>query len=117
MTSLVIHAPEYQLAREGTKSFHDTFKTGVGNAYALNRTILAQVLPEGIIHPGWRVVLSGKDKKRRAEGELVRLEPAIKDGRPWFTENGIRRFNVYIENLKVVPYRSEALNRNGVAVI
>jgi hypothetical protein len=117
MPSLVIHAPEYQLVREDARSFNDTFETGVGNAYALNRTILAQVLPEGIIRPGWRVVLLCKDRGHRAEGELDRLEPAIKDGRPWFTENGIRRYNVYIENFERVPYRPEALNRSGVAVI
>lgn len=117
MPSLVVHAPEYQLVREDTKSFQDTFETGVGKAYALNSTILAQVFPEGIIHPGWRVVLLCKDRRRRAEGELIRLEPAIKDGRPWFTKNGIRRYNVYIQNFEMVSYRSEALNRNGVAVI
>jgi len=118
MPFLVIHAPEYQLVREDTRSFNDTFETGVGKAYALNSTILAQVLPEGIIRPGWRVVLLCKDnRRRRAEGELVRLEPATKDGRPWFTRNGIRRYNVYIENFEMVPYGTEALNRNGVAVI
>ena len=95
----------------------DTFETGIGKAYALNSTILRQVLPEGMIRPGWRVVLLCKDRKHRAEGELVNLEPAIKDGRPWFTKNHIRRYDVYVENFEMVQYRSEALNRNGVAVI
>jgi len=117
MPSLVIHAPEYQLVREDTKSFEDTFETGVGKAYALNCTILGQVLLGGMIRPGWRVVLLCKDRRRRAEGNLVRLEPETKDGRPWFTKNGIRRYNVYVENFEMVPYRPEALNRNGVAVI
>ena len=117
MPSLVIHAPEYQLVREGAKSFEDTFETGIGEAYALNSTILRQVFPEGMIRPGWRVVLLCKDRRRRAEGELARLEPAIKDGRPWFTKNHIRRYDVYVENFEMVPYRPEALNRNGVAVI
>ncbi len=118
MPSLVIHAPEYQLlVREDTKSFEDTFETGVGKAYALNSTILGHVLPEGIIRPGWRVVLLCKDKRCRSEGNLVRLEPATKDGSPWFTKNGIRRYNVYVDNFEMVPYRPEALNRNGVAVI
>jgi len=119
MPSLVIHAPEYQLAREDTKSFDDIFRTGIGKGYALNSTILRQVFPEGMIHPGWRVVLLCKDRgrERRAEGELVRLEPAIKDGRPWFTKNRIRRYDVYVENFEMVPYKSEALNKNGVAVI
>lgn len=117
MPSLVIHAPEYQLVREDTKSFNDTFETGVGKAYALNSTILAQVLPGGIIRPGWRVVLLCKDRRRRAEGALVRLESATKDGRRWVTKNGIQRYDVYVENFEMVPYRPEALNRNGIAVI
>ncbi|MDI6776422.1 MAG: hypothetical protein QMD03_04135 [Syntrophales bacterium] len=116
MPSLIIHAPEYQV-REGAKSFEDTFRTGIGEAYALNSSILRQVFLEGMIRPGWRVVLLCKDRRRRAEGELVRLEPAIRDGRPWFTNNHIRRYDVYVENFEMVPYRPEALNRNGVAVI
>jgi hypothetical protein len=112
MPSLVIHAPEYQLVREDTKSFQDTFETGVGKAYALNSTILEKVPPEGIIRPGWRVVLLCKGRRLRAEGDFVRLEPAIKDGRPFFTKNGIRRYNVYIKNFEMVPYSSEVLNRN-----
>ena len=117
MPSLVINAPDYQLGREDTKSFKDTFETGVGKGYALNRTILGKVFPEGIARPGWRVVLLSKDRRSRAEGKLARLEPATKDGRPWFTNNGIRRYNVYVENFEMVPYRPEKLNRNGVAVI
>jgi hypothetical protein len=109
--SLVIHAPEYQLGREDTKSFKDTFDTGVGKAYALNRTIYYQ------IHPGCRVVLLCKDRRRRAEGKLVKLEPAIKNGRRCVTKNGIQRYDVYVENFEMVPYSPEALNRNGVAVI
>lgn len=118
MPSLVIHAPEYQV-REGAKTFEDTFQTGIGEAYALNSTIIRQVFPVGerMIRPGWRVVLLCKDRKRRAEGDLVRLEPATKDGRPWFTKNHIRRYDVYVKNFVMVPYRPEALNRNGVAVI
>ena len=112
MPSLVIHTPEYQLVREDAKSFEDTFDTGVGKAYALNSTIYRQ------IYPGCRVVLLCKDRRRRrAEGKLVRLEPAIKDGRRWVTKNGIQRYDVYVENFEMVPYRPEALNRNGVAVV
>lgn len=117
MPSLVIHAPEYQLGREDTMSFDDTFTKGVGKGYALNKTILRKLSPDGMIRPGRRVVLLSKDRRLRAEGKLVRLEPAIRDGRPWFTNNHIRRYNVYIENFEMVPYRPEKLNRNGVAVI
>jgi len=78
---------------------------------------LGQVFPEGKIRSGWRVVLLCKDKRRRAEGELVQLKPAIKDGRLWSTKNHIQRYDVYVKNFKMVPYRPEALNRNGVEVI
>lgn len=117
MPSLVIHAPDYQSSREDKKNFKDTYRTGLGEGYALNKGILGQVIPKGIILPGWRVVLLCKDRKCRAEGELLRLEPAIRDGRPWFTKNHIRRYNVYVKKFEMVPYKPEALNRNGVAVI
>ena len=111
MPSLVIHTPEYQLVREDAKSFEDTFESGVGSAYALNSRIHKQ------IHDGCRVVLLCKKRRLRAEGQLIRLEPAMKDGRPWITENHIQRYNVFVQNFKMVPYISEALNRNGVAVL
>jgi hypothetical protein len=111
MPSLVIHAPDYQVYENDKKSFKDTFETGVGRGYALNSTILRQIPSVD------RVVLLCKDKRRRAEGDLVKLEPATKDGKPWFTNNHIRRYDVYVENFKLVPYRFEELNRNGVAVI
>lgn len=117
MPSLVIHAPDYQTYQEDKQSFDDTFKSGKGNAYALNKTILARLQPEGTVMPGWRVALLCKNSKLRAEGELVGIKPAIKNGGPWFTKNGIRRYDVYIKNIEMVPYRPEALNRNGVAII
>jgi hypothetical protein len=117
MPSLVINAPDYQLPRKGTKSFKDTFETGVGRAYALNWTILQQVIPDGAVQPDWRVVLLWKDKKCRAEGKLIRIVPAEEDAVPLFTKNGIRRYDVHAEKFAMVPYRPEKLNRNGVAVI
>jgi hypothetical protein len=62
-------------------------------------------------------VLLCKDRRYRADGKLVRLEPATIDGKPWLTKNGIRRYNVYVEDFEMVPYRPGALNRNGVTVI
>lgn len=112
MPTLVIHAPERQLGRDDTKSFCDTLTTGIGKAYALNSIIFNQ------ISLGCRVVLLCKDKKRRAEGQLVRLEPATKDdGSLWVTRNGIQRYDVFVENFEMITYSPEALNRNGVAVI
>jgi hypothetical protein len=57
------------------------------------------------------VVLLCKDTEKRAEGKLVKLVPTGK------TDNGIERYDVYFENIKMVPYKAERLNRNGVAVI
>ena len=111
MPSLVMHAPECQIIVKNKKSFTDTFETGIGRGYALNSTILRQ------ISPGCQVVLLCKDRECRAEGILVKLEPGIKDGEPWFTTNHIRRYNVYVEKFEMVPYKSEKLNKNGVAVI
>jgi len=117
MPSLVIHAPDYQLARPDTRSFEDMLEMGIGRGYALNSTILRQLPPAGPIPPGWGVVLLCNNRGLRAEGELVRLEPAVRDGRPWFTKNHIRRYDVHVRNFEMVTYRPEALNRNGVAVI
>jgi hypothetical protein len=111
MPSLVIHAPEYQVFENDKKSFKDTFETGVGRGYALNNTILRQ------ISPGCRVVLLCKDEGCRAEGELVKLEPAMKDGRLWKTSNHIQRYHVHVRNFKRVPFRTEKLNRNGINII
>lgn len=112
MPSLIIHAPEHQLGREDTKSFSDTFNTRIGKAYALNSKIHSQ------ISLGCRVVLLCKDKKLRAEGELDKLILAkTKDDKPWVTKNHIKRYDVHVKNFKMVSYRPEALNRNGVAII
>jgi hypothetical protein len=52
-----------------------------------------------------------KDEQLRAEGELTELIPKSKTG------SGIQRYDVHIRNLKMVPYKPERLNRNGIAVI
>ncbi|MEW6067616.1 MAG: hypothetical protein AB1610_04925 [Nitrospirota bacterium] len=111
MPSLVIHAPEYQVVQVGKKSFINTFNTGIGEGYAINRRLFGQ------IYPGCRVILLCNDKRCRAEGELVKLEPAMRDGKRLITKNGIPRYDVYIKNLTTVTYKPERLNHNGVAVI
>ena len=77
----------------------------VGPDYAITRDLVAQ------LYAGCGVVLLCKDKPRRAEGTLVKLVPTVRAG------NGIQRYDVYIDNLEMVPYKSECLNRNGVAII
>lgn len=107
MSTLVLHAPK---ARDNNptpnyKSFEHTFASGVGKDYALAGGVLAEIVL------GCLVVLLCKDKPMRAEGTLVKLIPTFKAG------NGIQRYDVHMENLKMVPYKPESLNRNGVAVI
>jgi hypothetical protein len=75
-----------------------------GKSYAINSKLFQQ------IHPGCKVVLLSKDRKLRAEGELTRLVPTYK------TKNGIQRYDVHVKGFVRVQYRSERLNRNGVAL-
>jgi hypothetical protein len=101
---LVIHAPKSKVQSENKRSFERTLETGIGDGYAVTRNELA------LLTPGLNVVLLDKDTRRRAEGELVKLEP-----NGW-TRSGIQRYDVYTSNLKVVPYRPERLNRRGIAI-
>ena len=105
MPTLVINAPREMVQSDSKKSFENTLATGVGEGYAISRTLFEQC------RPGCPVVLLSKDERKRAEGKLVRLVPTSKAG------NGIQRYDVHIKDLAVVPYKPEALNRNGVAVI
>ena len=104
MTTLVIHAPKWR-AQQDARSFENTFASGVGDGYAIASRLYAQV------HVGCKVVLLCKETRKRAEGQLVGLDPDEKTG------NGIQRYNVRMKNLQMVPYKPESLNRNGVAVI
>ena len=105
MAILIINAPKQMAQSDKKKSFDSTFATGVGEGYAISSQLYERC------RPGCRVVLLSKDERKRGEGKLVRLVPTSKAG------NGIQRYDVYIEGLTRVPYRSEPLNRNGVAVI
>ena len=106
MSTLVIHAPR-QKVQPGDywKSFERIFDLSIGYGYAINARLFAQLTS------GDGVALLDKNKKLRAEGKLVKLTPAGKAG------NGVPRYDVHIAGLKMVPYRPESLNRNGVAVI
>jgi hypothetical protein len=105
MPTLVIHAPETTVISKNAKSFEKTYKDGLGEGYAIYRSIISEV------HPGCTVVLLSKDQKLRAEGRLVKRVPTTK------TDNGIQRYDIHIEGLKMVPYKSERLNHCGVALI
>jgi hypothetical protein len=104
MSTLILHAPT-RGTLEHKRSFQNTFACGVGDEYAIPQNLVTK------LSTGCKVVLLDKDEERRAEGRLVKLEPASK------ANNGIQRYNVYISDLEMVPYRPERLQRTGVAVI
>jgi hypothetical protein len=105
MLTLVINAPKTKVQEENKQSFEKTFRSGIGDEYA----IWSHWVP--LLVTGSRVVLLSKDEELRAEGELLELIPKSKTG------SGIQRYDVHIKNLKMVPYKPERLNRNGVAII
>jgi len=106
MSTLVINAPKQRVGQGPTyKTFAETFAKGIGRDYAISENLAVQTSPR------CTVVLLSKDEHKRAEGELVRLVRTVKAG------NGIQRYDVHIKNLRMVSYKPESLNRNGVAVI
>jgi hypothetical protein len=105
MAILVVNAPKRTVHQENAKSFEKTFQSGIGDGYAISKNLFDQLSPCCV------VVLLSKDQKLRAEGRLIKLVSTTK------TKNGIQRYDVYIENIAIVPYRPERLNRNGIAVI
>lgn len=105
MTTLVINAPRRATTSESKRSFDSTFASGVGEGYAIAKASVTRCLP------GSKVVLLSTDEGKRAEGTLVKLEPAGK------ARNGLQRYDVHVANLARVAYRPEQINRYGVAVI
>lgn len=105
MTTLVIHAPTAKARKEGKRSFEETVKAQIGDGYAIAKKLVSQ------LSSGNKVVVLDKWKDARAEGKLVQLVKKEKAG------NGIQRYDVHIRDLKIVPYKPESLNRNGIAII
>ncbi len=84
MLSLIINAPRLQEIERDAQSFEKTFSTGIGKNFAVNSNLFQH------IHPGCKVVLLSKDRKLRAEGELIRLVATYK------SKNGIQRYVVQL---------------------
>jgi hypothetical protein len=101
----VIHAPRQKAQEEKKRSFQQTFENRVGDEYAIPGHWVA------LLSAGCKVVLLSKDEHKRAEGKLVELVPRSK------ANNGMQRYDVHIDDLKMVPYKPESLGRTGVAVI
>jgi|SRR5262245_6655920 len=105
MATLIIHAPQEMVAQESKRSFDRTIQLGIGEAYAIPKA------EADLLAPGDKVVVLSKDEKRRAEGTLVKL---VQNGE---TETGMKRYDVHMQDLKPVPYKSEPLERTGVSVV
>lgn len=104
MPTLILNAPSWRENEDGAKSFQSILASGRGDGYAIASPLVSQIVP------GCPVVVLNKERARRAEGTLVRLEPTSK------TDSGMQRYNVWMKDLREVPYQPEALNRCGVAV-
>ncbi len=106
VTTLVIHAPDRRVKKDGAKSFEKILADGIGKGYIIFQG------DEKKLHPGSKVVLLRNDKNEaRAEGVLVRWEPTTK------TPRGKQRYDVYIKGLTEVRYEWVEINLCGVAVI
>ena len=107
MLTLVIHAPD-RAAALGASSFEQILSTGIGPGYAISKRNVDRLAEA----EESMVVLLRKDRRlSRAEGQLDRLVPT-----GTCTPQGIRRYDVHICGLHLVPYRSQRLNHQGVAV-
>ncbi len=101
---LVLNAPHSRFRGIG-ETFDEMLSSGAARGYILSEKQSAQ------LNAGCKVVLLDKETERRAEGQLKELERTEKAG------NGMQRFDVHFQNGKQVAYKSERLNRNGIAVI
>jgi hypothetical protein len=102
--ALVLNAPHSRFRGTG-ETFDEMFKSGLAAGYILSENEVAQ------LSTGCKVILLDKEKERRAEGQLKTVKKAEK------ASNGKQRYDVHFEKAKLVPYISESLKRNGVAVI
>lgn len=107
MPTLVIHAPHSEAERNQKRSFEQTVSSGIGDGYAISRGLFQQLAP------GDPVLVICKVHRRQASGRLRRLKPREK------AANGIQRYDVFMDDLKQVPFDCGAvpLTRTGVAIL
>ena len=105
MPTLVIHAPKDKAQPESSRSFETIFMLGVGDGYAIPQKLVAQ------LSPGCGFVLLNKVSEKRAEGKLVKL---VQTGN---INNDVGIYEVHFENMRMVQYKTERLDKNGVGVI
>jgi hypothetical protein len=104
--ALVISAPPSK-AESGydSHSFEKIYLSGVGPTYIISDRDREQ-LP-----PGSKVILIDNESEKRAEAQLTGFSFAE------MAANGQARYDVHLVNPKMVAYKKESLNRNGVAII
>jgi hypothetical protein len=113
MSTLVIHAPDYQVGLNSKRSFDYTCKIGKGSGYAINKTLI------GDLKIGMSVALISR---RRRTGPNMQVDGTL---RGWtsnghITGNGIPRYDLDIQfntQPKASTLNYVGLNRNGVQII
>jgi len=109
LKTLVIHHPEDKAVEENKKSFAKCIKTGIGEGFAISREKAASlVIGDNVV-----ILCSTRGYEQRAEGEFVKL---VHSGQ---TKSGLKRYYVYIDNIRTVPYHRNdfgKLNHNGIAL-
>ncbi len=104
--ALAISAPHSKaVSGYGFRSFEKIFSSGIGPTYIISD------YDRGQLAPGSKLIILDDDQEKRAESELTGFSFAEMAG------NGQARYNVHHANPKMVPYKKERLNRNGVAII
>lgn len=105
MTTLAINAPDKRV-KDGADSFETILASGIGKGYAIYPKIKSRLTM------GSKVVLIRKDRnKKRAEGILLDLVETNE------YVNGIRRYDVHIQNMTKVKFEKVNFNYYGVAII
>jgi hypothetical protein len=104
--ALVINAPHSKsVSGYDFRSFEKIFSSGVGPTYIVSDYDREQ-LPAGS-----KVIIIDNEYEKRAEAQLAEFTFAEMAG------NGQARYDVHLVNPKMVPYKKERLNRNGVAIV
>jgi hypothetical protein len=104
--ALVISAPHSKaVSGYDFRSFEGIFSSRIGPTYIISDFDREQ-LP-----PGSKVIIIDNEYEKRAEARLAEFKLAEMAG------NGQARYDVRLVNPKMVSYKKERLNRNGVAII
>jgi len=109
MKTLVIHHPEEEVTENQKKSFSLCCSTGIGQGFAISKAKVAS------LNSGDKIVIlcNTSGYERRAEGTLIKL---VHSGA---TGSGLKRYNVFIDNIIQVNYHRNdfgKLTHNGIAV-